>query len=381
MKRNKKKLRIIIDAGMSIAVLLLMSINLVGQQLHEYLGMATGVLFLMHLYLNRKWAKNLAKGSYNSRRFTQTSLNIALLITMFLQMISGMMISRYLPFHGPVESMRIMTRLHTSAGYIGFVLMCLHAALHLHPFRKNERIRAAAKTTLMLLTLAIALLAVVFWKQDNAKRREAEYVMPETAQIGQRPDSAIAETSAAQTQLETEDAVPEEVVPEEAVPTRSVSSFQISLDFNRASTPASNQIAVWVEDEAGNLIRTISVTSFTGIRRGYEWRPMSLNHWLEKAAPQNLNDTELDAISEATPATGTYSFTWDLLDQAGNKVPDGNYVIKVEGTLYWESNILYQMRVNTADPDNIPEVTVERSEPENSQNEDMLSSVSIVPVS
>ena len=37
--------------------------------------------------------------------------------------------------------------------------------------------------------------------------------------------------------------------------------LKISIDFNRSSTPASNQYAVWIEDMDGNVVKTLFVTN------------------------------------------------------------------------------------------------------------------------
>lgn len=39
--------------------------------------------------------------------------------------------------------------------------------------------------------------------------------------------------------------------------------LKINIDFNRSSTPASNQYAVWIEDMDGNVVKTLFVTNFT----------------------------------------------------------------------------------------------------------------------
>lgn len=153
---------------------------------------------------------------------------------------------------------------------------------------------------------------------------------------------------------------------------------EISFDFNRMSTMASNQFAVWIEDEDGQLIRTLYVTDFTARRRGYEKRDMSLPGWVAAAEPSKMTDAELDAVSGATPVSGSQRFTWDRTDAAGMTVPTGTYVVKVEGTLYWESDILYTADINLDAENGMSPVVIEtRTDPENQQNEDMLSNVEV----
>ena len=139
---------------------------------------------------------------------------------------------------------------------------------------------------------------------------------------------------------------------------------------------ASNQIALWVENDNGEIVKTIFVTDFTASHRGYKKREQSLNHWVSIAKPDKMSDKELDAISSATPKSGTMHFSWDLTDSHGKKVPAGKYFIKLEGTLFAGSNAVYTGSIDTgkATPGPI-EVVLERSEPDNPKNATMLQNV------
>ena len=150
----------------------------------------------------------------------------------------------------------------------------------------------------------------------------------------------------------------------------------IDFDYKSMSGFASNQIALWVENENGEIVKTIFVTNFTASHRGYKKREQSLNHWVSIAKPAQMSDKELDAISSATPKSGAQHFTWDLTDSHGKKVPAGKYFIKLEGTLYAGSNVVYAGTVDTgkATPGPI-EVVLERSEPATTKNETMLQNV------
>ena len=162
-----------------------------------------------------------------------------------------------------------------------------------------------------------------------------------------------------------------------------VTRVNISFDFNRQSTSASNQVAVWIEDADGQVVKTLLATNFTAARRGYRNRDMSLAVWVKAVNPENMSDAEIDAVSGATPSSGTRSYSWDMTDASGDHVPDGIYTVKVEGTLYWGSNVLYTAQINTADTMGQEEkpVSMERSEPENKQNEAMLENVRVSVIS
>ena len=139
---------------------------------------------------------------------------------------------------------------------------------------------------------------------------------------------------------------------------------------------ASNQIALWVENDNGDIVKTIFATDFTAVKRGYKKREQSLNNWVATAKPDKMTDSDLDAISSATPKSGAQHFTWDLTDSQGKKVPAGKYFIKLEGTLYAGSNTVYTGTIDTgkAAPGPI-EVVLERSEPANPKNATMLQNV------
>ena len=154
---------------------------------------------------------------------------------------------------------------------------------------------------------------------------------------------------------------------------------QISFDYHRMSTIASNQFAIWVEDDAGNLVKTLYVTDFAGARRGYEKRDMSLSRWVKAADPARMTDDELDAVSGATPQQGTLTYTWDLTDDSSNPVTDGVYHIFVEGSLYWESSILFSAEIDLNHPESgALSVTEERNQPEQAENADMISNMEVI---
>ena len=89
---------------------------------------------------------------------------------------------------------------------------------------------------------------------------------------------------------------------------KAITGVEISFDFSRMTTGASDQTAVWVEDEDGNIIKTIYVSGFTGAGRGYKKRKDAVPHWVTAADP----DKQIDAVSSATLQTGRQSFVWDL---------------------------------------------------------------------
>lgn len=157
-----------------------------------------------------------------------------------------------------------------------------------------------------------------------------------------------------------------------------LSVVEIRFDYKKAFSLATNQTAVWVEDENGKVVKTVYVSDFTAKKRGYRKRENALVHWVSAVNPDSLSDKEIDAVSSATLNNGNQKFIWDLTDSNGSKVADGKYFIKVEGTLYWQSNVLYSAQVDLSDGSlKVGEIQQNRSEQANTKNENMILNVRI----
>ncbi len=121
---------------------------------------------------------------------------------------------------------------------------------------------------------------------------------------------------------------------------RSLGVLEVSFEYVKQRTIASNQFALWIEDAEGNLVKTIYVTRFTG-RGGYERRPDCLPTWVGKANPSSWPETMMATIATATPSGGLRVYTWDGRDEAGNLVAPGEYRFFLEANLYWANRVLY----------------------------------------
>ena len=202
------------------------------------------------------------------------------------------------------------------------------------------------------------------------------------AEISEEPELVAAATETQQPDASQSDETEESMI---AAPLEqagdehpALGGVEVSFDFTRMSTHASNQLAIWVENADGELIKTVLVTNFTAARRGYRNRDMALLHWVSAVEPEGMSDGQIDAISSATPSAGNLVYFWDLTDQNGDRVPDGVYTVCLEGTLYWESNVLFSAVIETqaTEPGELS-VEMLRSEPDNSENENMLKNVRI----
>lgn len=112
----------------------------------------------------------------------------------------------------------------------------------------------------------------------------------------------------------------------------------VTFDFQKQTGYASNQFAVWIENVDGAFVRTLYATRFT-VENGYLKRPDAISRWVNRSGLSQMKDT--DAITGATPKTGALSYTWDLTDSSGARVPNGTYRFFVEGTMRWKNSVLY----------------------------------------
>ena len=129
--KPKIKFKIFIDLVMTVLLLCQMAYMLIGETIHEWIGVTMFVLFILHHILNVNWYQNLAKGKYSPLRTIQTAVNFSVLISMVALMVSGIILSRevfaFLPIHSGMGLSRI---LHMLAAYWGFILMSIHLGLH-----------------------------------------------------------------------------------------------------------------------------------------------------------------------------------------------------------------------------------------------------------
>ena len=120
---------------------------------------------------------------------------------------------------------------------------------------------------------------------------------------------------------------------------------ELSFDYARQSGMASNQIAAWVTDKDGAVVKTLFATNFTAGHGGWEYRKESLPQWVAESGVAGMGKPQLDAISRATPASGSVRYAWYLDDSEARPVPAGLYAVNVEATLRRENRVLFQAAI------------------------------------
>ena len=161
-KPDTKKLNHAIDALMVTFLPMQMAYSLIGEAFHEVAGTIMFVLFLLHLWFHRKWWKALTKGRYTPYRIFITVLNIALLVLMFMQPLSGIALSKHLYTGLSLTGLAASAReIHMLLAYWSYVLMSLHLGAHMDAMVKAiSPKRNANDTKPGFLTVASAAISV-----------------------------------------------------------------------------------------------------------------------------------------------------------------------------------------------------------------------------
>ncbi|MBQ6919856.1 MAG: hypothetical protein IJQ74_05950, partial [Synergistaceae bacterium] len=90
-------MRKLVDISLTVTLMIQMSYQVTGQEVHEYSGIIMFALFLVHQYLNRRWFGALFKGKYTLLRSVNTAVTLALLVSFVMTAFSGIIMSENFP--------------------------------------------------------------------------------------------------------------------------------------------------------------------------------------------------------------------------------------------------------------------------------------------
>ncbi len=170
--KMKQIVKIMTDLLMTILLLFLMAYSLLGEALHEWIGVAMFVLFILHHILNRRWCRNLFRGHYTPLRIYQTAMVLFVFLCMIGSMASGVLLSRYV-FRMDIRNFSAVFRtVHMLCAYWGFLFLSLHLGLHWNGMvgmarKLTKKSSKAYKWTFRLMAALIAAYgAYAFIKRD-----------------------------------------------------------------------------------------------------------------------------------------------------------------------------------------------------------------------
>lgn len=132
--------RIAVDISMfSVIILEFLSLPI---YLHEVLGIGLFFLTILHLYYNKNYFKAITKGKYNLKRTLGLIINIGLLISLLLTIITGIFTSQKALKDFKIGRYKI-SRLHKPFSIISLIFLVLHLV-----FTRKKFIRLMKKNFL-----------------------------------------------------------------------------------------------------------------------------------------------------------------------------------------------------------------------------------------
>ena len=104
-------------------------------------------------------------------------------------------------------------------------------------------------------------------------------------------------------------------------------SFTFATTQSRVRNP---YVAIWLEDASGQTVRTIDLSIQLG--KGLEY-VQHLTRWntADQSRISKGGKDTIETISSATRVPGSYDVTWNGRNDANTLVPQGNYVLNIEG--------------------------------------------------
>lgn len=129
--RTNTIIKRVVDAALTVTLLLLMAFQVTQQFAHEWLGVTMVALTIVHQVLNRRFYAAIFKGKYGPLRIFQLCVNILLLLSFLCTALSDMMMSRFAtPFMNGILPSSVVRQGHLAMSHWSFVLMGLHIGLH-----------------------------------------------------------------------------------------------------------------------------------------------------------------------------------------------------------------------------------------------------------
>ncbi len=128
----KNRIKKGVDIVLTVLLLCLMSYQVTGETLHEWIGIGMTAILIIHHILNIKWYGALFKGKYNAYRIITTIINTLLLASIALTAFCGMSMSNHaVPFLYGMANIVFTRTTHLALSFWSFILMGLHLGFHL----------------------------------------------------------------------------------------------------------------------------------------------------------------------------------------------------------------------------------------------------------
>ena len=121
-----------LDILMTILSIILMggTVLFPDDRIHQICGVLLIMLWVIHIMLNRHWYGSIFKGKYQPFRIMQLVVNCGVLICAFLLMISGLLMSWFIPADWVGGALGFARTTHLLASHWYYIFMAFHIGLH-----------------------------------------------------------------------------------------------------------------------------------------------------------------------------------------------------------------------------------------------------------
>lgn len=122
--------KLAIDAIMTALFVSALTFRATGPVPHEWIGVGFAALFALHTAVNLGWYRSLFRGRYGVRRVFGTITNMALLASMLVVCVTGVLQSRHIFGLSQFFDGSSLRAAHSLAGYWSLVFIGIHTGLH-----------------------------------------------------------------------------------------------------------------------------------------------------------------------------------------------------------------------------------------------------------
>lgn len=176
------KFKFLLDTIMLLIIVLILNISATGVLIHEILGISIWLLFMTHLFVNRKWIKAISKSFLSNKLENKIKyiyvIDVLLFIDFMLITVSGVGISQKLFTFLNVSNIYLFTNLHILATYFAGALIATHLVMHFAFIKAqitsflNKKINASNESPTVLSSILVFVsIAIVFFSTISSKNK------------------------------------------------------------------------------------------------------------------------------------------------------------------------------------------------------------------
>ncbi|HPF86690.1 MAG TPA: DUF4405 domain-containing protein [Candidatus Limiplasma sp.] len=158
------RIKLVLDALMLIALVLMYNKNVLGLSFHEIGGLAVCGLFIIHILLNGKWVLVITGKLFSPKIAWRNKLNwlidFLLLLSFIYILVSGISISKVL-FDGQ-RGASVMKTGHYAVSALALVLIGIHVGLHYTSILKRTPAQKLPRTLRRITAVAMSVIILGF---------------------------------------------------------------------------------------------------------------------------------------------------------------------------------------------------------------------------